>query len=271
MADLQAPSALCRSLPSGEWPSWRPCGKWGRCGSGPSRGLVGSAAAARWRSGTLGCSRNIDNGWPLPDAHLSLPCGCRRRWSARAQRATVRGGTLFLPPAHMRKTHSRRIRYRMPWCRTGNGGWPVWPVAPSSPVLTGRSLRGGRGSFDPEGEDGLFFQACSFEDVWCLALTCGLRFRVTPSSMPWASARVRVTLLSLATPPGDITRLWDATVCDRVVLGGRPDTERQTGRVLKSSWPAPVVAGICLFPSRDETAAQLQLQISCSLASRLVW
>lgn len=51
---------------------------------------------------------------------------------------------------------------------------------------------------------------------------------MTPSSMPWASARVSVTLASLATPPGDITRLWDAPVWDRVVLGGRLETERQT-------------------------------------------
>lgn len=50
---------------------------------------------------------------------------------------------------------------------------------------------------------------------------------MTPSSMPWASARVSVTLLSLATPPGDITKLWEATVWDRVVLG-RLETERQT-------------------------------------------
>lgn len=57
---------------------------------------------------------------------------------------------------------------------------------------------------------------------------------MTPSSMPWASARVRVTLLSLATPPGDITRLWDATVCGRVVLGGRLETERQTVQCFKA-------------------------------------
>lgn len=67
-----------------------------------------------------------------------------------------------------------------------------------------------------------------------LVVTCVLRFSVTPSSMPWASARVRVTLLSLATPPGDITRLWDATVCGRVVLGGRLETERQTVQCFKA-------------------------------------
>lgn len=50
--------------------------------------------------------------------------------------------------------------------------------------------------------------------------------------MPWASARVSVTLLSLATPPGDITKLWEAPVCDRVVLG-RLETERQTVEGLK--------------------------------------
>lgn len=60
-----------------------------------------------------------------------------------------------------------------------------------------------------------------------MVFTCALRLRVTPSSMLWASARVSVTLLSLATPPGDITKLWEATVCDRVVLG-RLETERQT-------------------------------------------
>lgn len=60
-----------------------------------------------------------------------------------------------------------------------------------------------------------------------------LRFRVTPSSMPWASARVSVTLLSLATPPDDITKLWDPMVCDRVVLG-RLETERQTEEGFKA-------------------------------------
>ena len=49
---------------------------------------------------------------------------------------------------------------------------------------------------------------------------------MTPSSIPCASARVNVTLPSLATPPGDITRLWDAAVCDRVVLGGRLETDK---------------------------------------------
>lgn len=62
--------------------------------------------------------------------------------------------------------------------------------------------------------------------LMCFFLTCVLRFRVTPSSIPWASASVSVTLLSLATPPGDITRLWDTAVCDRVVLGGRLETDR---------------------------------------------
>lgn len=57
---------------------------------------------------------------------------------------------------------------------------------------------------------------------------------MTPSSMPWASARVSVTLLSLATPPGDITKLWDATVCGRVVLG-RLETEKQTEEGFKAA------------------------------------
>ena len=39
--------------------------------------------------------------------------------------------------------------------------------------------------------------------------------------MPCASARVRVTLPSAATPPCDITRLCDTAVCDRLVLDGR--------------------------------------------------
>lgn len=58
----------------------------------------------------------------------------------------------------------------------------------------------------------------------CFFFTCALRFRVTPSNMPWASVSVSVTLLSLATPPGDITRLWDAAVWDREVLAGRLET-----------------------------------------------
>lgn len=69
--------------------------------------------------------------------------------------------------------------------------------------------------------------------------TCVLRFKVTPSSMPWASARVSVTLPSLATAPGDITRLWEAAVWDRVVLGGRLVTDRREW--LKGSYPA----GLC--------------------------
>lgn len=49
---------------------------------------------------------------------------------------------------------------------------------------------------------------------------------MTPSRIPWASARVSVTVSSPATPPGDITRLWDTAGSDRVVLGGRLDTDR---------------------------------------------
>lgn len=45
--------------------------------------------------------------------------------------------------------------------------------------------------------------------------------------MPCASARVSVTLPSLATPPGDITRLWDAEECDSVVLGGKLVTNKR--------------------------------------------
>ncbi|TNN42840.1 hypothetical protein EYF80_046970 [Liparis tanakae] len=56
-----------------------------------------------------------------------------------------------------------------------------------------------------------------------------LRLSVTPSSIPWASASVRVTLSSPATPPGDITRLWDTAACDRAVLGGRLETEGRRG------------------------------------------
>lgn len=67
--------------------------------------------------------------------------------------------------------------------------------------------------------------------------TCVLRLRVTPSSIPWASVSVSVTLLSLATPPGDITRLWDAAVCDRVVLGGRLETDRwERDRKVRGMW-----------------------------------
>lgn len=103
-------------------------------------------------------------------------------------------------------------------------------------------------------------------------VTCVLRLSVTPSSMPWASARVSVTLVSLATPPGDITRLWDAPVWDRVVLGGRLETERQTVESFQRAslvcsallcsaltsartWKQLISLGGCGFVSRADTIA----------------
>lgn len=85
--------------------------------------------------------------------------------------------------------------------------------------------------------------------------TCALRFRVTPSNMPWASVSVSVTLLSLATPPGDITRLWDAAVWDREVLAGRLETVgwQRDGTVLVSQFSTR--ANLCSL------AKEVQMQL----------
>lgn len=73
---------------------------------------------------------------------------------------------------------------------------------------------------------------------------------MTPSSIPCASARVKVTLPSLATPPGDITRLWDAAVCDRVVLGGRLVTEKSK----KDSWDGVISVFIATIHDMHSTS-----------------